>query len=147
MLVAAVLLAGCSHAGSAARPSTSPSATPAERAPALPVLSEPFDLLPCDHNTTTGSEGCAESETLAADARVNDLIRKLWAANDDAGRRLIVAAQQAWVAYRSAACLSEADAFRDGSQRVVVYGECAASLTKQRATSLAEQLVLDLQGR
>jgi len=112
----------------------------------LPVLKERFDLLDCDQNTTTGMEGCAEQEWLNADRKVDAEVRKLWLNTDVVGRRLLVAAQATWVDYRDAACASDADAERGGSQSPVDYALCAASLTEERAKFLARQYAFAAQG-
>jgi uncharacterized protein YecT (DUF1311 family) len=152
LLASVVLLGGCTHAGNAtkaeptaapsARPTTPVTLSPTRVRPSLPVLHERFDLLPCDQNTDQGMEGCAEHDILAADAKVDRLVRQLWAADDDQGRGLLVDAQRTWVAYRRAACLSDSDAFRDGSQSPIEFGYCVASLTNERARFLVEQLAL-----
>ena len=139
------MLSGC-HAAShhsapsrQAHPTTIPTSA---SAPTLPVLRESFTVTPCNEGTTIGAEGCAERDTLRADARVNALVRRLWLNDDLAGQRLLADAQRDWTTYRDAACRSDADSFRGGSQSAVEYGQCLARLTAQRASALTTQISL-----
>jgi uncharacterized protein YecT (DUF1311 family) len=117
----------------------SPTALPA----APPVMSESFSRLPCNPATTVGQQGCAERAVLRADAAINRDLALLWRrAGSSAARERLVAAHKAWVAYRSAMCASEADAFTGGSQAAVVTAKCLARLTRERAAELSKQRAL-----
>jgi uncharacterized protein YecT (DUF1311 family) len=106
-------------------------------------MSETFTRLPCNPATTIGQQGCAEAAVLRADEAINRDLAALWRqAGSSAARARLVAAQNAWLAYRSAACSSAADAYAGGSQAAVVGAQCLARLTRERAGDLASQRAL-----
>lgn len=123
-----------------AAPTTTATATATATPTGPPVMSEAFTPLPCTRGTTAGDEGCAEAAVLRADAAIDRDVAALWAQSADAAARgHLAAAQKAWVAYREAACASEADAFAGGTQAAVVVAQCLARLTQERAADLANQ--------
>lgn len=103
-------------------------------------MTEVFTPLPCQGQTTIGMEGCAEHSVLRSDVVINRELRRLWhdAANA-AAREHITSAQQAWVAYRKAACLSESDAYGGGTLSTVIAARCLARITAARAAELTNQ--------
>lgn len=106
-------------------------------------MSETFTRLPCTSETTVGQQGCAEAAVLRADSAINRDLATLWnRARDSGARTRLVAAHDAWLAYRSATCASEADAFQGGSQAALVRAQCLARVTRERANELATQLSL-----
>jgi len=106
-------------------------------------MSESFTDLPCDPATTVGQEGCAEVMILRADKTINQDLAALWRkATTAQARARLEAAQKAWMAYRSATCASAADAFAGGSEAAVVTAQCLATVTRERASDLANQLAL-----
>lgn len=106
---------------------------------AAPVIHEKFTPMPCHPATTIGQEGCAEHSLLRSDAKVNAIVKKLFGEIDAPSRHDLVKAQTAWLAYRKAACTSESDAYRGGSQQPVLFAECEADITKARFTELQAQ--------
>ena len=103
-------------------------------------MTEVFTPLPCKGQTTIGMEGCAEHSVLRSDVVNNRELRRLWHdAASAAAREHISAAEQAWQAYRKAACLSESDAYAGGTLSTVIAARCLARLTAARATELTNQ--------
>jgi uncharacterized protein YecT (DUF1311 family) len=151
---AAMALAGCSSSGSAgsAQPptqapptvsSTPPPASPLPTVPGetltLPQVTESFTVLPCPHHpqTTLDIEGCAEHQIVRLDQRINDAAKALYDAMPAHAQSDFASAQQAWVAYRRAECLSESDANAGGSLAAVTFANCEVRLDRQRASDLA----------
>jgi uncharacterized protein YecT (DUF1311 family) len=94
-----------------------------------PIITENFSpVLPCNDNTTLGQEGCAEQKVVALDRQLNADVKVVFGLlADDAARRDFVAAQTAWIKYRSADCNSQSDVYQGGTEQPVVYGLCLAS--------------------
>jgi uncharacterized protein YecT (DUF1311 family) len=155
LLVIALGLGGCSSSGStpserqvtspptATLPtSTPPTATPTAPPVGVPLVTEAFTLLPCpaDPVSTLELEGCAEHRIVRLDRQINADAKALYASmSDPKAREHFVDAQQAWIAYRQAACLSEADAYAGGSLEPVVFANCELRINRQRANDLARQ--------
>jgi uncharacterized protein YecT (DUF1311 family) len=125
------------HASPTQTAATTPTTSP-------PVVTETFTRLPCKAATIVGQEGCAEEAVLRADAAINREVAALWwqQAGTSEARSRLSAAQQAWLAYRSATCASEADAFAGGSEAALETAQCLARLTQERAKELATQRAL-----
>src|ERR1700712_5886713 len=107
LVITAAALAGCSSSKSDVRADVSPSPS-STVALARPVVTEQFTPLDCDDNITIGMEGCAEADVLKADAKINASLKTLWTRGDASSRQLLVTAHAAWLAYRGAACASQA---------------------------------------
>ena len=133
-VVALLSVAACSSSSSGPQGHPTP-ATP-------PVITESFTPLPCNQATTVGQEGCAERAVLRADALVNREVHGLWLRGSPAARAHLVTAQTAWLAYRSAVCTSEADAYAGGSLGPVTVASCLARIAGQRSVELARQASL-----
>jgi hypothetical protein len=104
---------------------------PAVAAPLKPpVIHENFTLLPCNQNTTIGLEGCFDHRIDAEVAVIFGLL------SSNPYRRDLTAAQGAWLAYRSADCQSQSDAYGGGSEATVLYASCLASSDQARITDL-----------
>ena len=56
---------------------------------------------------------------------------------DDASRRRFIAAQKAWLAYRSADCTSESDRYEGGTLAGLVAASCTADRSAQRLKDLS----------
>jgi len=141
-LIAILAVSACSGSSGPHSLSGSNSIAPTP-SPASPrPMTEQFTPLPCN-GTTIGDEGCAERDVLRADALINHDMAILWRrAITNPERTRLVSAQDAWIGYRAAACVSEADAFAGGSEAAVVAAQCLARLTRQRAAELAAQIAL-----
>jgi uncharacterized protein YecT (DUF1311 family) len=109
--------------------------------PTPPVIREPFTPLPCTgspgHRDTLQEEGCAEQQILRSDRRSNELARTIYSLLlDTASRRDFSVAQQAWLNYRKADCLSRSDEFRGGTLAGVLDAQCAAERSAERVRQL-----------
>jgi uncharacterized protein YecT (DUF1311 family) len=98
----------------------------------------------CDRSdeSQTGMNICAAADYKAADAKLNkaygEMMKRL---SDDAeGRKLLQAAQRAWIAFRDAQCAFSAKDSKGGSIYPMLISECLAELT----TARTEQLKADL---
>jgi uncharacterized protein YecT (DUF1311 family) len=149
--LAVAAVAGCSSSGSTASapPATGePTATPTPSATStgLPTVSEVFTVLPCPAHpkTTVEIEGCAEHRIVRLDGQINRKAKALHLAMPDAASKAsFVAAQQAWIAYRQAECVSEAAPVTGGTLYPVVFADCEARLDQARLRdlkSIAEEL-------
>jgi uncharacterized protein YecT (DUF1311 family) len=108
---------------------------------APPVIHEPFTPLPCTgapgHRTTLEMEGCAEQQILSSDKRIDALNQEIFGKLfDAAARRRFIAGHNAWLAYRRAYCLSASDVFEGGTEALVVYADCSASVNSQHVKDL-----------
>jgi uncharacterized protein YecT (DUF1311 family) len=116
-------------------------ASPGARKLSPPVIREPFTPLPCtgkpSDRSTLQQEGCAEHSILATDAQINALARSIFSAlPDNPARKRFVAAQEAWIAYRRADCLSASDVFEGGTGAPVLDAVCSVDRNRQRRTDL-----------
>ena len=116
-------------------------ASPGVRKLSAPVIREPFTPLPCtgkpSDRSTLQQEGCAEHSILTTDAQINALARSIFSAlPDDPARRRFVAAQDAWIVYRRADCLSASDVFEGGTEAPVAAAVCSVERNRQRRRDL-----------
>ena len=106
-----------------------------------PLIHERFTPLPCtgkpSDRDTLQQEGCAEHSVLTTDAQINALARSIFSAlRDNPARKRFVAAQDAWIAYRRADCLSASDVFEGGTEAPVLNAQCSAGHNRQRIKDL-----------
>jgi uncharacterized protein YecT (DUF1311 family) len=95
--------------------------------PAPPVVPGPAGTkVPCNQGTQIGLDGCAYLRLVAADKLLNSDIRAVWAILPSVDRPDFVAAQSAWLKYRRADCVSQADFFRGGTIQPMEYTLCLA---------------------
>lgn len=98
-----------------------------------PAVTEPFTPLPCpkdpvERQTTVGIKACLGQRIVKSDKAINTLVKAIFGHRpDDTGRRKVIAAEKAWLAYREAACSSEADVYRGGTAQPVAYLQCAVA--------------------
>jgi uncharacterized protein YecT (DUF1311 family) len=71
-----------------------------------------------------------------ADARLNAVYKKTLATLDAEGKKKLVAAERAWVAYRDAEAAFEADSERGGSMAPLIYSQTCLELTVARIEQL-----------
>ena len=118
----------------------------------LPILLCLLGMLPtsaalaqeCDRadESQMGMNICANEDYQAADAKLNktygEIMKRL---SDDAdGRKLLQAAQRAWIAFRDAECdFSTADS-KDGSVYPMLVSGCLVGLTEARTEQLGGYL-------
>lgn len=103
-----------------------------------PAITERFQpVLPCDPSTTVGQEGCQERKVLTADKQLNADARAVFRLlSTDSARRDFVAAQSAWISYRTADCNSQSDAYEGGSEQPVAYVYCLVADDASRRQDL-----------
>jgi len=102
-----------------------------------PVLTEKFTHLACNQNNTLGLEGCAEARLRAADGRVNREVHLVFTLLPTTSqKRSFVKAEDAWLASRTADCMSESAVYQGGSFTPVQYGLCEVSEDHARSTML-----------
>jgi len=81
----------------------------------------------------------AEADFEKADAKLNVTYKKLLATLDADGKKKLIAAERAWVAYRDAEADLEADAAaRGGSMAPMIYSGTCTRLTEARIKELQE---------
>ncbi len=80
---------------------------------------------------------CASATLAAEDAELNQRYQAaLNQATDAEARRMLQAAQRAWLAFRDANCAWHGDAGRGGSIRPMLEASCAEHITRQRLLEL-----------
>lgn len=109
--------------------------------PAPPVIHERFTLLPCPASKPDKSqldlEGCAEHDIVRTDRRIDALARTVFGLlPDTAARRRFVTAQRAWLAFRTADCLSVSDKYEGGTLAALVDATCTADRSRQHLKEL-----------
>jgi len=81
------------------------------------------------------------AEFQKADARLNVTYKKLLASLDAEGKKKLIAAERAWVAYRDAQADFDADsAARGGSMEPLEYNEACLELTEARIKELEKAI-------
>jgi uncharacterized protein YecT (DUF1311 family) len=113
------------------------SKAPAKATLKPPVIHEVFTLLPCDPNTTVGTEGCEEHQVVKFDGVVDRAEAVIFSLLHDASaRKRLITAQEDWVRFRLAECRSESDAYEGGSEAPVVAGQCMETIASSRLADL-----------
>jgi len=97
-------------------------------APGLKPIKETFTLLPCPAKPTTTLEleGCAEHRIVASDKKIDAAAARIYSTLSAEGKGSFVSAQNAWLVYRRAYCLTASSVFAGGSIQPVVFGNCVA---------------------
>ncbi|MBZ9796265.1 lysozyme inhibitor LprI family protein [Mesorhizobium sp. ES1-4] len=80
---------------------------------------------------------CAGEDYQAADARLNKTYQGLISSDDADERRLLQAAQRAWIAFRDAECTHSTAASQGGSIHAMEVSQCLTKLTNDRIKQLA----------
>lgn len=85
---------------------------------------------------------CAADALRASDAELNRVYRAIEQrlGDDAATRRLLVAAQRAWLASRDGECAFASSAAEDGSVYPIVHNQCLDGLTRARVDGLRQYL-------
>jgi uncharacterized protein YecT (DUF1311 family) len=107
------------------------------------AATSPAAALNCGPTATTiDMIECAKADFAVADRRLNDAYQKLMKDpdRDEAGRNLLREAQRKWIPFRDAQCALEEDEYRGGTLAPVLYGDCRARITAERAKALEEML-------
>ncbi len=112
----------------------------------LALLGHPGAALSQECNPADESQAgmniCAAAGFKAEDARLNKTYRKIVArlADDPNGKKLLLAAQRDWIAFRDAECAFATAGSAGGSIHPMLVSDCLAGLTKARAEQLAGYL-------
>ncbi|OBQ69707.1 lysozyme inhibitor LprI family protein [Mesorhizobium erdmanii] len=80
---------------------------------------------------------CAGEDYQAADARLNAAYQNLISSDDADAKRLLQAAQRAWITFRDAECAHTTAASAGGSIHPMVVSQCLTRLTNERIKQLA----------
>jgi len=80
---------------------------------------------------------CAGEDYQAADARLNAAYQNLISSDDADSKRLLQAAQRAWIAFRDAECAHTTAASAGGSIHAMEVSQCLTRLTNERIKQLA----------
>lgn len=80
---------------------------------------------------------CAGEDYQAADARLNATYQGLISSDDADDKKLLQAAQRAWITFRDAECAHSAAASAGGSIHSMEVSQCLARLTNDRTKQLA----------
>ena len=104
---------------------------------APPVIHEIFTILPCNHATTVGLEGCAEGRIIATDHRLNVEVALIFRVlQNTSQRRSFVNSQNLWFTYRDADCQSAASVYRGGTLAPVEFADCEVADNTSRSADL-----------
>lgn len=102
----------------------------------------------CDESdeTQTGMNICAGVAYKAADRKLNEAYGKVVAHLKDSpeDRKLLQAAQRAWIAFRDAECAFSGNGYAGGSMQPMVVSMCLTDLTETRTKQLDAYLQPDL---
>jgi uncharacterized protein YecT (DUF1311 family) len=79
---------------------------------------------------------CAGEDYQAADARLNKAYQDLISSDDADSRKLLQAAQRAWIAFRDAECAHSTAASEGGSIHPMEVSQCLTRLTNDRTKQL-----------
>jgi uncharacterized protein YecT (DUF1311 family) len=115
----------------------------AAASPSAPVIHEKFTLLPCPSKprTTLQLEGCAEHKVIATDRTIDSLNAKVFTKLRSAGQGAFVRANADWLAYRDAACTTEASIYSGGSIQPIAYANCLVSIDGSHVAELRQMLI------
>lgn len=131
-------------------PSSEPTETqPTNTAPATPTPEEstpqitdtPVPPLPAECSnpqTQNDMNRCAEVEYEQADAKLNNAYKVVQATLEGPQSEQLVAAEQAWIAYRDIYCDFVQTQFAGGSIQPTVYYGCLTQLTSDRTAELEQ---------
>lgn len=87
----------------------------------------------CNENQAQMAE-CATERADAADAELNQLYKELMSQQAADSKQQLRDAQKAWIVFRDKQCAWEADQFKGGSMRSMIYSDCLRRLTIHRNT-------------
>jgi uncharacterized protein YecT (DUF1311 family) len=92
----------------------------------------------CKDQTQSGLNACADAAYNKADAALNFAYKQILQRlkDDSATAKLLVTAQQAWIAYRDAECAFASSANAGGSNYPMVVSICLEDVTQERTKDL-----------
>lgn len=102
----------------------------------VPVITEHFTRLPCNHNNTLGLEGCAEGQLISTDHRINKEMTLLFSLVPSAEQKSLVGAAAKFLTYRKATCTAYSDVYQGGSFAPVEYALCEVKVDEAQSTTL-----------
>jgi uncharacterized protein YecT (DUF1311 family) len=103
---------------------------------AAPLISEHFTRLPCNHATTIGLEGCAETQLLEGDHRIDAEVKLLFTLVPAVQKKALVHSENTFLAYRHATCLTYSDVYKGGSFQPVEYALCEVRVDNEQSSVL-----------
>ncbi|AZD49704.1 lysozyme inhibitor LprI family protein [Pseudomonas chlororaphis] len=110
----------------------------------MPLLLTPLaQAADCANATTQAAMNqCAAEQHQAADKELNTLYQRITQRLKDNpdGKKLLVSAQRAWVAFRDAECGFAASGVAGGSVYPLIYSNCTTDLTKARVEAFKTYL-------
>ena len=80
---------------------------------------------------------CAAEDYQAADAKLNQAYQDLISSDDADDKKLLQAAQRAWISFRDAECAHSTAASSGGSIHAMEVSQCLTRLTNDRIQQLA----------
>jgi uncharacterized protein YecT (DUF1311 family) len=107
-----------------------------------PVIRESINPLPCPRGraarqTTLGARACLNKAILRTDAAINARAKAIFRMlRDRTGKVRFLAAERAWLAYRTASCTSVADVYRGGSAQPVAFADCVVRRNRAHLNDL-----------
>ncbi|HTT59751.1 MAG TPA: lysozyme inhibitor LprI family protein [Acidimicrobiales bacterium] len=126
-VLAGVVLASCG--------SSSPTASSHNRLSA-PVIVEHFTRLPCNHDNTIGLEGCAETQLLEADHRIDREVKLLFSLIPSGQRKKLATTESEFMTYRRDTCTTYSSVYQGGSFAPVEYALCEVRVDDAQSSVL-----------
>jgi uncharacterized protein YecT (DUF1311 family) len=80
---------------------------------------------------------CAAEDYQAADAKLNQAYQDIISSDDADDKKLLQAAQRAWISFRDAECAHSTAASNGGSIHAMEVSQCLTTLTNDRIKQLA----------
>jgi uncharacterized protein YecT (DUF1311 family) len=122
----------------------------AHAADAKPQFDMTVDCSQWDHLSNYEMKQCSGRANVAADKELDAAYRQLMAKMDDDDRKLLVAAERAWITWRDRECDYETQGIsgyeKSGTGYSLEWGQCRVRLTKARIVQLRGYLA-DMPGR
>lgn len=114
LVLAGVVLASC---GSSSPKTSSTSLT-------APVIPEHFTRLACNQNNTLGLQGCAETQLLEGDHRIDREMKLLFSLAPARQRKDLIKTESEFLIYRRDTCTTYGDVYEGGTFAPVEYTAC-----------------------
>ena len=95
----------------------------------------------CQGASPFAMQACTDKLHAGADAKLNDIYKRLMPMLDYATQGKLVTAERAWIAYRDAQCDYEAARRNGTADPAIESRSCQTELTNERALMLRNQLL------
>jgi uncharacterized protein YecT (DUF1311 family) len=115
LVLASLVLASCGSASPKSSTSTGLTA---------PIISERFTRLACNHSDTIGLEGCAETQLLEADHRIDREVKLLFSLIPTGQKKSLVTTETEFLVYRRDTCTTYSGVYQGGTFAPVEYTAC-----------------------